>query len=347
MARYVLAGDVGGTKTDLALYALPKSRAAAKPARRHRAENAGAAPGLELVREATVPSKGRGGLEEILESFLATGKEKPVAAAFGIPGPVIDEVVVTTNLPWRIDAKGVGKAIGTRHVRLMNDLETTAFGALFLAPDELEALQPGKSRRGNRAVIAAGTGLGQAFLHWNGRTHVPSATEGGHADFAPRDDREMELLRFLRQKFGRVSWERVVSGMGLANLWEFATTHEKRSPGDAVRKRLAAGDDVGAVIGEAAVAGSDPLCAEVVDWFVRLYGAQAGNLALTVMATGGVYVGGGIVGKLLPRVRGGGFLAAFRAKGRYEAFMEEIPVRVILNPRCSRLGAAEAARALL
>lgn len=333
MARYALAGDVGGTKTDLALYALGGD-----------GKNT---PGLELVREAAYPSTSHAGLEEILAAFLALGPERPAAAAFGIPGPVIDEVVVTTNLPWRIEAADIGRAIGTPHVRLMNDLETTAFGALFLQPEEFHVLNAGKERRGNRAVIAAGTGLGQAFLYWNGRQHVPSATEGGHTDFAPRDEREIELLRFLRQKFGRVSFERVVSGMGIANLWEFVTRFEKKQPGELVRKRLAAGENVGAVVGEAGVAGTDPLCTEVIDWMVRLYGAQAGNLALTVMATGGVYVGGGIVVKILPRILAGGFLQSFRAKGRYEAFMDDLPVKIILNPRASRIGAAEAARAML
>ena len=333
MARYALAGDVGGPKTDLALYSLGGAEKDT--------------PGLELVREAAYPSAGHHGLEEILEKFLALGPERPSAAAFGIPGPVIDEVVVTTNLPWRIDAKDIGKAIGAPHVRLMNDLETTAYGALFLQPNEFHVLNAGKERRGNRAVIAAGTGLGQAFLYWNGRHHIPSATEGGHTDFAPRDEREIELLRFLRQKFGRVSFERVVSGMGIANLWEFVTRFEKKQPTDAVKKRLAAGEDVGAVVGEAGVAGTDPLCTDVIDWMVRIYGAQAGNLALTVMSTGGLYVGGGVVVKILPRIIAGGFMQAFRAKGRYEAFMDEIPVRVILNPRASRIGAAEAARTML
>ena len=333
MARYALAGDVGGTKTDLALYALGGGDRDT--------------PGLELVREAAYPSAKHRDLEEILATFIALGPERPAAAAFGIPGPVIDEVVVTTNLPWRIEAAQIAKTIGAPHVRLMNDLETTAFGALFLQPDEFQVLNAGKNRRGNRAVIAAGTGLGQAFLYWNGRQHIPSATEGGHTDFAPRDEREIELLRFLRQKFGRVSFERVVSGMGIANLWEFVTRFEKKEPGDAVKKRLAAGDDVGAVVGEAGVAGTDAVCADVLDWMIRLYGAQAGNLALTVMATGGVYVGGGIVVKILPRLLNGGFMQAFRGKGRYEAFMDEIPVRVILNPRASRIGAAEAARAML
>lgn len=335
MTGTVLAGDVGGTKTDLALYALGGSAADSDT------------PGLVLLREATFPSKGHGGLEEILQAFLKAGDEKPIAAAFGIPGPVIDDLVVTTNLPWRVESAEVGKAIGTPHVRLMNDLETTALGALFLQPGEFHVLNAGKARRGNRAVIAAGTGLGQGFLHWNGRTHVPSATEGGHTDFSARDERDIELLRFLRQKFGRVSSERVVSGMGIGNLYEFVTGFEKKRASEEVRRKIAAGEDVGAVVGKAALDGSDPVCVEVIDWFVRCYGAQAGNLALTVMATGGVYIGGGVVVRLLPKIISGGFLQAFRAKGRYEAFMDEIPVKVILNERCSRIGAAEAARAML
>lgn len=324
----ILAGDVGGTKTDLALYtdeALPV-----------------------LVREATYSSTAYRSLSEVLRAFLG-GKEKVSAAAFGIPGPIIDERVVTTNLPWKIvQIEDVVEELGGAKVRLMNDLETTAQGALHLPVDQLKALQPGIARRGNRAVIAAGTGLGQAFLHWNGARHTPSATEGGHTDFAPLDEREDAMLRFLRRKFGgRVSYERVLSGPGLFNIFDFLDRDQKRPVDSAIRTALAETADPSAVIGQAGVAGTCPTCVEALEIFVRIYGAQAGNLALTVMATGGVYLGGGIVGKILPKIAAGGFMDGFLAKGRYRSLMSEIPVWAILNPSASRIGAAMAARDLL
>lgn len=324
MARLVLAADVGGTKTNLALY---------EPG-----------PPLVLVREAVLRSQEVGSLDAALDTFLAG--EKVAAAAFGIAGPVMDDRVVTTNLPWRVDGKAMRARLGTERVRLMNDLETTASGALHLPPASFKVLQEGRVRRGHVAVIAAGTGLGQAYLFWDGVRHRPAATEGGHVDFAPRDDLEAELLFFLRRKFGRVSWERVVCGPGLWNIFEFLDVEKKREVSPAVRAELATAHDKPPVIGRAALAGTCPTCLEAVEMFVRMYGAQAGNLALTVMATGGVLVGGGIVGKLLPKI-GSSFVQAFRAKGRYEAFMSEIPVQVILDAGTSRLGAAMAAVELL
>jgi len=324
MTRLLLAVDVGGTKTSFALY---------EPG-----------PPLVLVREALVKSQEVSSFDEALTRFL--GEEKIAAAALGIAGPVIDDRVVTTNLPWRLDGKALRARLGTERVRLMNDLETTASGALHLPPSSFKVLQEGRPRRGHVAVIAAGTGLGQAYLFWDGARHRPAATEGGHVDFAPRDDLEAELLAFLRRKFGRVSWERVVCGPGLLNVFEFLDVEKKREVSPAVRTALATAIDKPEVIGRAGVAGTCPTCVEAVEMFVRMYGAQAGNLALTVMATGGVLVGGGIVGKLLPKV-GSAFVQAFRAKGRYEPFMSEIPVQIILDPGTSRLGAAVAAAELL
>lgn len=323
----VLAGDVGGTKTDLALYPV--------------------APDAPPVREARYASADFRGLPEVLREFLKG--EKVAAAAFGLPGPVIDAKVVTTNLPWKVvDAATLLPEIGTPHVQLLNDLETTALGALRLPAASLKVLNAGKPRDGNRAVIAAGTGLGQAFLYWDGEAHRPSATEGGHVDFAPLDEREDALLRFLRRKIGgHVSYERIVSGPGLFHLFDFLDRDQKRHVEPLLREKLAAEEDRAAVIGQAGVDGSSPVCEEAVELFVRIYGAQAGNLALTVMATGGVYVGGGVVNKLLPRIEAGGFMDGFVAKGRYQQLMSEIPVKVILDPACSRHGAAVAARALL
>lgn len=329
MKQFVLAGDVGGTKTDLALY---------------RAEP----EGIVLEREETVPSAGFRRFGDLLKKFLGDSSGV-VAAAFGLPGPVIDGRVQTVNLPWEaVDPVELAREIGCPRVRLMNDLETTALGALHLPADELLVLNSGVERKGSRAVIAAGTGLGQAFLFWNGKYWEPSATEGGHTDFGPHGDLEDGLLRFLRAKFGEhVSYERIVSGPGLKNVFDYLDQDRKRPVAEDVRRELAGAADASAVIGGAAVAGTCVACRESLELFVRIYGAQAGNLALTVMATGGVYVGGGIVTKILPMMKTGAFVDAFTNKGRYRKLLSEIPVKVILNARASRIGAAMAARSLL
>jgi glucokinase len=330
-AAHVLAGDIGGTKTALAIHAVDAGGAAT------------------LVRERAFASRDYSGLEQVIAAFLAEGDEhdeRIAAAAFGIAGPVVDDAVITTNLPWRIERRRISEGLGGVPVRLMNDLESTAYGALFLPPDELRTLSPGVARPGHRAVIAAGTGLGQALLYREGADYAPVATEGGHTDFAPRTTTEDALLHFLRSRFGRVSYERVVSGPGLRNVFDFFAAGLGRPVGAEIRARMTQ-EDPSAVIGAAAVAGTCATCREAVDLFLAVYGAQAGNLALTVMATGGVYVGGGIVPKLLPLVPASEFMRTFVAKGRYEPLMREIPVWVILNPRTALIGATQAARALL
>jgi glucokinase len=358
MTEHVLAGDIGGTKTALALYAVARPE---EPATRSRYTLAPATPPegdvaprqLTPLREASFESSHYAGLEEVLRAFLATGSELVAAAAFGIAGPVVDDAVTTTNLPWRIEGAALARMLGfanryrsSSRLRLMNDLEATALGALSLPPGDVLTLNGGTARSGNRVVIAAGTGLGQAILFWDGARHRPIATEGGHVEFAPRDDREAALLAFLHRTFTHASYERVVSGPGLANIFRFLDEDLRRPVAPAVRARMEH-EDAGTVIGEAGVAGSCPACAEAVEIFLAAYGAQAGNLALTAMATGGVYVGGGIVTKLLPKITAGSFLRSFTAKGRYTRLMTEIPVHVILNPRTALLGAAQAARALL
>ena len=328
MAHHVLAGDIGGTKTSLAVCAVERGGR------------------LSVLRESAFPSRRYKGLEAVVEDFLGGKRERIGAAAFGVAGPVLDGQVKTTNLPWLVRASSLGRVLGTRHVRLMNDLEATAYGGLFLPPREIRWLSRGKRRDANVAVIAAGTGLGQAFLFWDGERYRPVATEGGHADFAPRNEKELALLVFLQKTFGRVSYERLLSGPGLVNIFHFFTEEVGRSVSAEVKERLR-NEDPGAVIGETGVAGTCPPAVEAVDTFVEIYGAQAGNLALTVMATGGVFVGGGIVVKLLPKVTSGTFLRAFIDKGRYTKMMSRIPVGVMLNPRTALLGAAHAAAELL
>jgi glucokinase len=325
MTATVLAGDIGGTNSRLALYAITGPDA------------------LTPIRSATFPSRDHGGLEEVIARFLGAAAPPVAAAAFGIAGPVVDDAVVTTNLPWHIRGAALRKRLGTPHVRLLNDLEATAYGALVLPDDQLLALNAGVPRPGNRAVIAAGTGLGQALLFWDGTRHVPVATEGGHTDFAPRDEIEHELLRYLERQYdGHVSYERTVSGHGLANIFRFLDEH-CRMPVSAETRRRLEHEDPAAVIGELGVSGACSTAVAAVERFVSIYGAQAGNLALTVMATGGVYVGGGIVNKLLPAMTSGVFVQAFKAKGRYERLMAEIPVRIIRDPAAALHGAAHVA----
>lgn len=335
MTKYVLAGDVGGTKTNLAVYAI------------------GDPDGLSLVRQASFPSANYHGLEDVIAVFRRAGSaaaddsEQWAAAAFGIAGPVLEGRVTATNLPWKVDAVDLSRALGGVCVRLLNDLEATAYGALFLPDTEFQVLQAGTPRRTHRAVVAAGTGLGQAILLWDGRRYIPSATEGGHVDFPPCDERTLELLRFLRTRFdGRVSSERVLSGPGLVNIFEFVDRVLHKPVAESTRRRLQT-EDPAAVIGAAGSAETCPACVEALDIFMNVYGAQAGNLALTVMSLGGVYVGGGIVTKLLPTMTAGGFLRAFAAKGRFAGLMRDIPVRIILNPEAAQVGAAHAARELL
>jgi glucokinase len=328
MINYLLAGDIGGTKTTLAVYA-----------------SEGTQP-LVLVREAWFPSQYYEGVEPILHGFLRSGAERIAAAALGLPGPVLEGAVQTTNLPWHVTVASVAHAVDCARVRLMNDLETTAYGALFLPAADIQVLNVGKPRHGNRAVIAAGTGLGQAFLFWDGVRYHPVATEGGHVDFAPQDGQDIGLLQFLQQQYGRVSYERLLSGPGLFNIFSFLTQELRKPVEPAVRERLQLADPA-AVIGQAGVTGLCATCEEAVHIFLRLYAAQAGNLALTVMAIGGVYIGGGIITKLLPRVDPSVFLQSFANKGRQAQLMSEMPVSILLNPATSQLGAAHAARDLL
>jgi glucokinase len=320
----ILAGDVGGTKTTLALF-----------------------DDGRLVREATVASRDFGSLEAAIAGFLQAGARPPIAAlAIGIAGPVVDGRCTTTNLPWQVDERELGASFRVARARLINDLEAAAHGMFALAEDELVTLQPGAARRGTVAVIAAGTGLGEALVVDEGGRQTVIASEGGHADFGPRGDLEDELLRFLRKEFGRVSYERVVSGPGLHNLYRFLRETGFAPESGAVAAALHR-EDPGAVITQHGLAGTDALCGKALTMFVSIYGAEAGNLALKVLALGGVILGGGIAPRILPMLREPGFIAAFRDKGRLTPLMETISVRVAVNPRAPLLGAARVAADLL
>ena len=315
-----LAGDIGGTKTHLAVVEVDGTR-------------------VLIKREATYPSSAYAMFEELLGDFLS-GADIPRHAAFGIAGPVGGRVVQTTNLPWYIDADALQRQFGLAHCTLLNDLEATAYGLPALGADDVLTLQAGVLNAcGNAAVIAAGTGLGEAGLYWDGVQHHPFATEGGHASFSPGDELEIALLQYLQQRHRHVSWERVVSGMGLLSLHEFLRTYRHAAAPQWLIEEMENGD-AAAVIADAALSGRDEICAETLHRFVRLYGAEAGNLALKVMSRGGLYLGGGIAPKILPLLQDGTFLDAFLNKGRMRPLLEAMPVRVILNDRAALLGAA-------
>ncbi len=317
----VLVGDIGGTKTVLAVAELDGDAVA-------------------LSRSARYPSRDFDGLAAIVRRYLDESRSAVDVGSFAVAGPVVAGRSKTTNLPWSLDAGTLADALGFRRAHLLNDLEAVAWGVAALGPDDLADLQPGASDAiGNACVVAAGTGLGEAGLYWDGSRHHAFATEGGHTDFAPADELEFALLNHLRQQFGRVSWERVVSGMGIGNLYEFLAAWHKIKHPPAVAEALAGAGDVAAAVAETAAAGC-PVCTETMGLFARLYGREAGNLALKVMALGGVYLGGGIAPKNLDLLRSGDFLAGFVDKGRMRALMERMPVRVILNQQAPLLGAA-------
>ncbi len=318
----VIAGDIGGTKTRLALFDI---------------EDGGARALAERRFESGLFSS----LEEILRSFIRDMEGRPPeAAAFGIAGPVDGRRAHTTNLPWTVDADAIASAFGLPRVELLNDLEATAWGIGALPGSDLLTLQAGvEGARGNGAVIAAGTGLGEAGLFWDGRDFTPFATEGGHADFSPRSDLECALQTHLARRFEHVSWERVVSGPGLVEIFHFLRGHRRAAVPPELLARMARSDPA-AVISAAASEENEPLCREAMGLFVALYGAEAGNLALKQMARGGLFIGGGIAPRILPWLSAGPFIEAFRAKGRMRPLMESMPVKVILNDRAALLGPA-------
>jgi glucokinase len=321
----ILAGDIGGTKTVLALF-----------------EDAGGE--LRLVRDGTFPSQAHASLEEILAKFLASGTTPALrAGCFGVAGAVIEGKCKTTNLPWQLDEVQLASAIKAPRAKLLNDLEAAAYGMLYLRDDELLSLNPGAAprRKGNVAVIAAGTGLGEAMLYWDGQKHHPLASEGGHADYAPQTDEEIELLRWLRAKHGHVSYERLLSGPGFHNIFLFLREGGRYAESPALKEALAAGGDTNIAVTRLGVSGEDALCAAAVELFCSIYGAEAGNLALKCVAVGGVFVGGGIAPKLGASVlRNGKFLNAFIGKGRFASLMKSLEVNVALNPRAPLIGAA-------
>ncbi len=326
----ILAGDVGGTKIHLALYRFVGGR-------------------LVLVRDYKYPSSDFQTLDAVVKTFLQqpgeAGEERDeiVAACFGCPGPVRNGRLKLTNLPWTLDERELEQSVGIEHIFLINDLEANGYGIAELAEDKVLTLLEGDAAAvGHRGLVSAGTGLGEALLIRDAKTqrYRPLPSEGGHCDFAPRNDREIALLNYLRRTLdGRVSFERVVSGIGIKNLYAFLRDDQKMDEPAWLRERMEA-EDPNAVIGTCGEDGSSEICAETLRMFVSALGAEAGNLALKVLAMGGIYLGGGIAPKILKTLRGGEFAQAFLDKGRLSPVLAAVPVRVILDDTCALLGAA-------
>jgi glucokinase len=322
----ILAGDVGGTKVHLALYDFTDGK-------------------LDHRREERFPARDYAGLEAIVKEFL--GGDKATAACFGVPGPVRDGRLRLTNLPWTLDSRELSKNLGIQHVFLINDLEANGYGIAELQADQIYTLADGDpSQIGNRALIAAGTGLGEGLLTWNGRIHVPYPSEGGHADYSPRNEEEIELFRYLKLKYqGRISWERVVSGMGMTNIFEFLRDVRGIPVEPDIAEQVEEAEDCNSVITQKGLTGESEICSLTLDMFASAYGAEAGNLALKVLSVGGMYIGGGIAPRILEKLKDGTFIKAFTDKGRLSQLLINMPVRVILESRAAVLGAAAYAEA--
>jgi len=330
----ILAGDVGGTKVHLALYDFTEGK-------------------LHAIRDKKFPAYEFRSLDAVVNEFLAADETnlavdgtEILAACFGLPGPVRDGRLKLTNLPWTLDVRDLSRSLSIQHVFLINDLEANGYGIPELAPDKIFTLYAGDANAvGHRGLVSAGTGLGEALLIWDGKKHRPIPSEGGHCDFAPRSGREIALLEYLRTTLkAHVSFERVVSGLGIKNLYEFLRDVEKLDEPKWLRERMEV-EDPNVVIGECAEDGSSSICFETMKLFVSAYGAEAGNVALKVLATGGIYLGGGIAPKRLKTLENGFFMQSFLDKGRLSPLLQSIPVHVILDDTCALLGAAAYAEA--
>ncbi|HOE95605.1 MAG TPA: glucokinase [Candidatus Sumerlaeota bacterium] len=324
----LLAGDVGGTKVNVACFDPDGDL-------------------LTPLAEASYATADVAGLADIARRLLGDAVGSVAAACFGVAGAVIDRRAQMVNVPWPADARDLERLFGHDRVDLINDLVALAYGVLTLRPRDLAVLHAGDPLPGgNKAVIAAGTGLGESMLFHHAGRYYPSPSEGGHADFSPNCDEEIDLLRYMMDRIGRTSTERLLSGPGLVRIHEFLRDTGREEEPDWLAERLRRGD-ASAEISQAALERRAPICERALDLFVRIYGAEAGDLALTVLATGGVYLGGGIAPKILPRLREGPFMEAFHHKGRLSEMMARIPVHVVLEPRAPLFGAAWRARELL
>lgn len=320
----ILAGDVGGTKANLAFYSLRNAK-------------------LNLVIQKQFPSSGYSNLHELIAEFIKETGKKADHVCIAVAGPVVNGTCHATNLPWVIDANVLAQRLELNKVELMNDLEANAHGIYELTEDDFVTINQGDRKiHGNVGVISAGTGLGEAGIIWEDRKMRPFASEGGHCDFAPNGQIQFELLQYLHQKFNHVSCERVLSGQGLHNIYEFLRDQNKY-PEPAWLAELLKSGDPPAIISEHGLKGETPICVEALNIFTDIYGAEAGNLALKLMATGGIYIGGGIAPKMIAKLNEPRFLQAFLEKGRLQSVLETIQIKVIMNDKTALLGAARCA----
>lgn len=322
MSHRVLAGDIGGTNARFAIVEVHGPTEA------------------RIAHEARYPSAEAPGLAPLVLRYLADAPGRPEVACFGIACPIVEGDCEATNLPWRVNAPQLAREIGIPRTTIINDFQAVGEGLHSLSDDEVAVLQKGTPlTHGPIALIGAGTGLGQAYLHWEGSRYVVHPSEGGHADFSPTDSLQRDLLASLAGEFGRVSSERILSGDGLERIYRFLKSSGVAPEQAGVRAEMA-GNDPAAVIVRQGIAGTDSLSVKTLDLFARVYGTAAGNLALTVLATGGVYVTGGIAPRMVQRLASGAFMEAFRAKGRLSDVVERMPVRVILTGDVALYGAA-------
>jgi glucokinase len=312
----ILAGDVGGTKSNIGLFDVQQGK-------------------LARVAHKRYSSHEHAGLQEILQDFLAENPEQITAASFGVAGPVVDNRVHGTNMPWIVDGAAVAGFLGLPRVRILNDLEATAFGVGVLPPSDLETIYEGvRLPAANCVVIAAGTGLGEAILFWDGKNHLAIGTEGGHADFAPHTRQQADLWTFLRVRYDYVSVEIILSGRGFQNVHEFLDPSVKHPGFDDLTK------DPAPEITQRGLSGQCHVCAATLDLWTEIYGSEAGNFAIRTLARGGIYVAGGIAVKVLPKLKDGRFAAAARDKEKMKDFLAHVPIYVVLNEECPLLGAA-------
>lgn len=315
----ILAGDIGGTKTELALFEDVKTR--------------------KIIKQEKFPSKDYKSLEEIIQKFIFSSSTLPTKACFGIAGPIENNTCHTTNLPWIIDGKKIETLLNISSVFLINDLEANAWGIPCLKENELYVLAEGdKNQKGNKALISAGTGLGEAGLYFDGKNHIPFPSEGGHCNFAPTNEEEVEIWRFLKEKYKHVSYERLLCGAGLFNIYKFFTEVKKEEELPELLEKFSTMDPAQCIY-EYGSTEKCPICKKSIEIFISIYGSEAGNMALKFLALGGIYIGGGIAPKMLNELKKGPFLESFTHKGRFNKLLSNIRVQVILNPHTALLGA--------
>ncbi|HEX6820654.1 MAG TPA: glucokinase [Candidatus Sulfotelmatobacter sp.] len=318
----ILAGDIGATRTRLAAFQTEGNR-------------------LNCVVQKIYPSQEHSGLLEVLRGFIRTEGIPVHSACFGVAGPVRGGKSKISNLPWTIDCKELAAQLKLNSVGLLNDLEAYAYGIDALESKDLVTLSEGlEDAEGNRAVISAKTGLGMAGLYWDGFRHHPFACEGGHADFAPRNELQAELFSYLQERFGHVSCERVLSGPGIRNIYDFLRDAKKAEEPASLRDQINGARDASALIAQLALDGNSPICKETMDIFVGIFGAETGNCALRYMTTGGIFIAGVIAAKNVEKLKNAAFLQAFLDKGRMSSLLKDMPVRVILNDDCGLIGSA-------